>query len=151
MDTGDQYQSYSNTSDPDFIPLRSGTSSDDDFNSPAVSSDFARFEISSLECTSSDEDKRGKLRTDKKTEDNKRVWDKKHYCFYCGKPNLTNSDIKNVAYAFSFPTGSNERKVLLEQLRNKGDFKYNAEVLKKGKRQLVTWKQPTYKASIKDF
>lgn len=52
-----------------------------------------------------------------------------------------------MAYAFSFPLRSEERKTLLEQLRNKGDFKHNTEVLEKGRGQIVTWKQPSDKAS----
>lgn len=45
---------------------------------------------------------------------------------------------KDVAYAFSFPLHSNERKVLLEQLRNRGNFKHNAKVLEKGRGEVVT-------------
>ncbi|XP_073701194.1 uncharacterized protein [Garra rufa] len=60
-------------------------------------------------------------------------------------------DIKDVGYAFSFPLGSKERKVLLEQLRNKGDFRHNTDVLEKGSGQIVTWKQPSADASIKDY
>ncbi|XP_054863262.1 uncharacterized protein LOC111580683 isoform X2 [Amphiprion ocellaris] len=99
------------------------------------------------------------VKTCTKREDKKRVWDKKHYCFYCGKPNIKmarhlqrkHMDLKDVAYAFSFPSGSKERKVLLEQLRNKGDFKHNVKVLEKGKGELVTWKQPSEKASVQDY
>lgn len=60
-------------------------------------------------------------------------------------------EVKDVAYAFSFPLRSKERKTLLEQLRNKGDFKHNTEVLEKGRGQIVTWKQPSEKASVKDY
>ncbi|XP_051929371.1 uncharacterized protein LOC127605660 [Hippocampus zosterae] len=89
----------------------------------------------------------------------KRVWDKTHYCFYCGQSNLKmarhlerkHKEFKDVAFAFSFPSGSKKRKVLLEQLRNKGDFKHNSTVLKKGQGELVTWKQPTDAASIHDY
>ncbi|XP_026195542.1 uncharacterized protein LOC113148187 isoform X2 [Anabas testudineus] len=99
------------------------------------------------------------VKTCKKKEDNKRSWDKKHYCLYCGQPHSKisrhlqrkHTEIKDVAYAFSFPLGSSERKVLLEQLRNKGDFKHNAKVLKKGRGELVTWKQPSEKASPQDY
>ncbi len=60
-------------------------------------------------------------------------------------------DIKDVGYAFSFPLGSKERKVLLEQLRNKGDFRHNTDVLEKGSGQIITWKQPSVDASVKDY
>lgn len=93
-----------------------------------------------------------------KRKDNKRAWDKKHYCLYCGESNLKMArhlqrkhiDVRDVAYAFSFPLGSQERNVLLEQLRNKGDFKHNTKVLEKGSGELITWKQPSDKASAKD-
>ncbi|XP_029987175.1 uncharacterized protein LOC115417411 isoform X2 [Sphaeramia orbicularis] len=89
----------------------------------------------------------------------KRTWDKKHYCFYCNKAILKmarhlqrkHMDKKDVAYAFSFEIGSKQRKVLLEKLRNKGDYKHNTHVLEKGSGELITWKQPSKKASAKDY
>lgn len=99
------------------------------------------------------------LKTCTKREDCKRAWDKKHYCLYCSQAHSKISrhlerkhiEVKDVAYAFSFPLRSKERKTLLEQLRNKGDFKHNTEVLEKGRGQIVTWKQPSDKASVKDY
>ncbi|KAI7789871.1 hypothetical protein IRJ41_021112, partial [Triplophysa rosa] len=99
------------------------------------------------------------LKTCTKQEDQKRVWDKKHYCLYCGKSQMKVSrhlerkhiEVRDVAYAFSFPLGSKQRKSLLEQLRNKGDFKHNRKVLEKGRGQIVTWKQPSEQASVKDY
>ncbi|XP_032365342.1 uncharacterized protein LOC116680314 isoform X3 [Etheostoma spectabile] len=44
-----------------------------------------------------------------------------------------NSD---VAYALSLPASSTTRKKLLENLRNRGNFEYNRDVLKKGSGQL---------------
>lgn len=106
-----------------------------------------------------DEMKTVTIKTCTKREDGKRSWDKKHYCPYCAQSNSKmarhlerkHMEIKDVAYAFSFPVRSKERKVLLDQLRNKGDFKHNAKVLEKGSGQLVTWKQPSYKALVKDY
>lgn len=99
------------------------------------------------------------IKTCTNREDFKRAWDKKHYCLFCSKAQSKISrhlerkhiDIKDVAYAFSFPLGSKERKIILEQLRNKGDFKHNTDVLKKGTGRIVTWKQPSIDASIKDY
>lgn len=99
------------------------------------------------------------IKTCTKREDGKRAWDKSHYCLYCGQSNLKmarhlqrkHMEIKDVAYAFSFPTGSKDRKILLEQLRNRGDFKHNSKVLEKGRGELVTWKQPSDKASVQDY
>lgn len=106
-----------------------------------------------------DEMKTVTIKTCTKREYGKRSWDKKHYCPYCAQSNSKmarhlerkHMEIKDVAYAFSFPVRSKERKVLLDQLRNKGDFKHNAKVLEKGSGQLVTWKQPSYKALVKDY
>lgn len=97
------------------------------------------------------------IKTCTKREDLKR--DKKHYCLFCSKAQAKISrhlerkhiDIKDVAYAFSFPLGSKLRKVLLKQLRNKGDFKHNSKVLEKGTGQIVTWKQPSNDASFQDY
>lgn len=76
-----------------------------------------------------------------------------HYCVYCEKINkkmarhlqLMHMDEADVAHAFSFPLGSKERKKRLESLRNKGDWRHNQEVLKEGKGEIVTWKQPSKK------
>lgn len=99
------------------------------------------------------------IKTCTKREDGRRSWDKRHYCLYCGEPHSKiarhlerkHIDIKDVAYAFSFQVGSKDRKVLLDQLRNKGDFKHNTKVLKKGKGQLVTCKQPSYNTCVEDY
>lgn len=92
----------------------------------------------------------------KKKKDGKRVWDKAHYCVYCKKSNLKiarhletkHIDERDVAHAFSFPVRSQERKKLLESLRNKGDWLHNLEVLKKGNGEIVTWKQPSANSSL---
>ncbi|KAK2810392.1 hypothetical protein Q5P01_000403 [Channa striata] len=99
------------------------------------------------------------VKTCTKREDKKRVWDKRHFCLYCRKSNSKitrhlqkkHMDIKDVAYAFSFPLRSRERNALLEQLRNKGDFKHNTKVLKKGRGQMVTRKQPSDEASVRHY
>lgn len=91
------------------------------------------------------------IKTCTKREDDKRAWDKRHYCLYCGQSHSKiarhlqrkHMEIKDVAYAFSFQPGSKERNALLEQLRIKGDLKHNAKVLEEGTGQLVTWKQPS--------
>ncbi|KAL7387003.1 hypothetical protein ABVT39_016899 [Epinephelus coioides] len=45
-------------------------------------------------------------------------------------------DNSDIAYALSLPAGSATRKKLLENLRNRGNFEYNRDVLKKGSGQL---------------
>ena len=91
--------------------------------------------------------------------DGGRTWDKAHYCLYCKKANLKmarhlqrkHSDETDVAHAFSFPLGSKQRKTLLESLRNKGDWQHNLKVLEDGNGEIVTWKQPSKGASVKDY
>ncbi|KAG7461364.1 nucleoporin p54 isoform X1 [Solea senegalensis] len=95
------------------------------------------------------------VKTCTKRKDNKRSWDKKHYCLYCHQPNnkmarhlqRKHMEVKDVAHAFSFASKSPQRKVLLEQIRRKGDFKHNVRVLAEGKGQIVTVKQPSHKTS----
>ncbi|KAK3541018.1 hypothetical protein QTP86_011209 [Hemibagrus guttatus] len=64
---------------------------------------------------------------------------KKNYCYICGKPQSkisrhlkTHMAEVEVAKALSFPKNSKERKVLLEKLRNKGNYQHNTDVEKKG-------------------
>ncbi|KAL1272198.1 hypothetical protein QQF64_028060 [Cirrhinus molitorella] len=175
----DSSESMSTNLDADYKPSisASSSSSDADCESPVSDSsdseDTQRGKCSTkrkkkLQTYVKRHNKKHKTNRDKlivtlkvctKREDKKRVWDKRHYCLYCGKSQLKISrhlerkhmEVKDVAYAFSFPLGSKERKILLEQLRNKGDFKHNTKVLDKGRGQIVTWKQPSDKASIKDY
>lgn len=94
-----------------------------------------------------------------KRQEGKRSWDKNHYCLYCGKSNKklsrhlerAHKDVKEVAYAFSFPIGSKKRKALLEGLRNKGDYKHNLEVIKSGKGEIITWKQPSHEIALDNY
>ncbi|KAK0144276.1 hypothetical protein N1851_017362 [Merluccius polli] len=58
-----------------------------------------------------------------------------------------NSDI---ADALSLPAGSVTRKKLLENLRNRGNFEYNRDVLKKGSGQLKV-KRSTKKVECKKY
>ncbi|XP_029003360.1 uncharacterized protein LOC114853759 [Betta splendens] len=57
----------------------------------------------------------------------------------------------DVAQAFSFPPGSKQRRVLLESLRNKGDWQHNCQVLQDGDGEIVTWKQPSANVSVEDY
>lgn len=99
------------------------------------------------------------VKTCTKREDNKRVWNKKHYCLYCGKSQAKISrpqqrkhmEMSDVAYAFSYPLGSKERMDVLEQLCNEGDFKHNSKVIQKGRGEVVTWKQLSNKAIVGEY
>lgn len=110
--------------------------------------------------------KGGKFKDDKKitvkrsiTKDGARVWDKVHYCVFCEKAQLKiarhlqrkHSMERDVAYAFSFPVGSKQRKILIEGLRNKGDWQHNRMVFEEGNGEIVVWKRPSEKADIESY
>lgn len=69
-----------------------------------------------------------------------RKWDKKQACLYCSKlcaklPRhliAKHSNETEVAKLMSFPIGSEERKLRLEELKKKGNFLHNTNVLKSG-------------------
>nr|XP_043869657.1 uncharacterized protein LOC122759139 isoform X1 [Solea senegalensis]XP_043891037.1 uncharacterized protein LOC122775268 isoform X2 [Solea senegalensis] len=116
-----------------------------------------------LECPSEKLKKRSKrpqitVKTSK-TKNGRRAWDKAHYCVYCEKANMKiarhlerkHSEETDVAHAFSFPARSKQRRILLESLRNKGNWQHNVKVLQDGQGEIVTWKQPHKGASPKDF
>ncbi|XP_013855169.1 uncharacterized protein LOC106510978 [Austrofundulus limnaeus] len=67
-----------------------------------------------------------------------------NFCFVCKKAQFKiarhfkthEKEDPDIAKALSFPSGSKQRKDLLEQLRNRGNFLYNNDVLKKGRGSL---------------
>ncbi|XP_074513951.1 M-phase phosphoprotein 8 isoform X3 [Sebastes fasciatus] len=95
-----------------------------------------------------------------KTNDEKKESSKKHFCLYC-KMAFTqlakhlerkHADETDVAHAIRFPKGSKVRQTMLDQIRNKGDYEHNCQVLKSGEGEIVTKKQvknPTI--SVRDF
>ncbi|XP_069569460.1 M-phase phosphoprotein 8 isoform X1 [Brachyistius frenatus] len=85
---------------------------------------------------------------------------KKHFCFYCKMAfaqlakhlERKHAEETDVAHAIHFPKGSKVRQSLLDQIRNKGDYEHNCQVLKSGQGEIVTKKQvkkPT--VSVRDF
>lgn len=111
---------------------------------------------------------RSSLRTCKKvlstkpstTDDEKKEPCKKHFCFYC-KMAFTqlekhlekkHSEETDVAHAIHFPKGSKVRQSLLDQIRNKGDYEHNCQVVKSGEGEIVTKKQvKNPSVSVRDF
>ncbi|XP_065140476.1 uncharacterized protein [Paramisgurnus dabryanus] len=96
----------------------------------------------------------------KKTAYGQRMYNKKHYCFYCYKPFCkmarhlaqVHKNEVDVAKALSYPKGSKERKINLDLLRNKGNRVHNTNVLKAGKGVLVPRQQSTAKyVNFKDY
>lgn len=89
----------------------------------------------------------------------KRVWDKVHYCLFCGtsSTNLTKhffgphkgeSEVQNV---IGMPVNSTERKLALLKLRNAGDYKHNVDALKTGKGTIVTWSRKSTEERPSDY
>lgn len=93
-------------------------------------------------------------------DDDEEVSSKKHHCLYC-KAAFTHlvkhlerkhSDETDVAHAIHFPKGSKIRQTLLDQIRSKGDYRHNCEVLKNGEGEMATKKQPMDSTvSVRDF
>ena len=81
----------------------------------------------------------------------KRKWDKRHYCVYCKKPQSKmarhlqrkHSSEKEVALALCHPVKSKQSRQMLEDLRRKGKYYHNIDVLKEGKGEIVTYRQST--------
>lgn len=111
---------------------------------------------------------RSSLRTSKKVlevkpitvVDEKKESCKKHFCLYCKMAftQLTkhlerkHAEETDVAHAVHFPKGSKVRQTLLDQIRNKGDYEHNCQVLKSGEGEIVTKKQVKNPSiSVRDF
>lgn len=82
----------------------------------------------------------------------------RNYCFVCGEaqtklPRHFSKHVKedaDIAKAISLPAKSKERLYLLEHLRNRGNFKHNAEVLKKGRGLLKVRRRAT-KTKVENY
>lgn len=61
------------------------------------------------------------------------------------------SDEKEVAQAKCLPPTSKKRRQILEQLRRKGNYFHNIEVLQKGQGEIVTYRQPSEHAAPEDY
>ncbi|XP_054863090.1 uncharacterized protein LOC118469983 [Amphiprion ocellaris] len=73
----------------------------------------------------------------------------KNYCYVCGKPQSkisrhlkTHTTHAEIVHAFSLPEHSKERKILLEKMRNKGNFQHNTAVLQDGTGPLKVKRKP---------
>ncbi|KAM7366667.1 hypothetical protein PAMP_016083 [Pampus punctatissimus] len=89
----------------------------------------------------------------------KRRWDKKHYCVFCRRPQVKiarhllrkHTDQQEVVAASTLPTGSKERHLLLEQLRCKGNYLHNIEVIRQGSGEIVPWRQPSEDVDARNY
>lgn len=84
---------------------------------------------------------------------------KKQFCVYCQKSNTKiarhlerkHSNETDVAYALSFPKRSKRRCMLLDQLRKKGNYLHNIEVIQNGNGDIVMQKRTKRKRSAMDY
>lgn len=91
--------------------------------------------------------------------DKKRMWDKRHYCAYCNKPQSKiarhleriHGDELDVAAALCHKKGSNQRNELLMRVRKRGDYLHNYDVMEKNKGMLVTCRRPVSATSGGDY
>ncbi|CAJ1081816.1 uncharacterized protein LOC124850789 isoform X8 [Xyrichtys novacula] len=82
----------------------------------------------------------------------------KNYCFICGKPQSkisrhlrTHKAHPEIVHAFSLPEDSKKRKILVERMRNKGNFRHNTTVLQSGTGVLKAKRAPKAKAQTGHF
>jgi hypothetical protein len=90
-----------------------------------------------------------------------RSWDKPAKCAFCDKLSTSTNVSKHmlskhkkecdVQEVLAFPKKSPKRAMLLEKLRNKGNFQHNSAVLKAGVGQIIPWRCPSEPADAKDF
>ena len=82
-------------------------------------------------------------------------YDKQHACIFCGKLickiarhlQLAHGSEPEIVRVLSLQKGSDERKNLLANLRNRGDFKHNYDVLEKGKGFIIPKMRPRKRLS----
>ncbi len=82
----------------------------------------------------------------------------KNYCYVCGKPQSkisrhlkTHKTHAEIVHVFSLPEHSKERKILLEKMRNKGNFRHNTTVLQGGTGPLKVKRKPKAEARAGKF
>ena len=88
-----------------------------------------------------------------------RLYDKKHCCLFCVKmfPKLPrhleqiHSSEVEVAAALAFPKKSWERKLRWDDLRNRGNFGHNTQVIKKGSGRIVPYKRSVNDSDVTNY
>ncbi|KAK0150502.1 hypothetical protein N1851_008399 [Merluccius polli] len=91
--------------------------------------------------------------------EHQRIYDKKNYCLYCEKPfaKLTrhlkqkHADMVEVAKALAHGQGSTQHRLLLEKIRNMGNYHHNCSVLSSGNGLIVPKRQATYLSAATDY
>ncbi|XP_077355772.1 uncharacterized protein LOC144003419 isoform X2 [Festucalex cinctus] len=95
----------------------------------------------------------------KKMSGGKRKWDKKHYCVFCCRPQVKigrhllrkHGDEQEVLAASVLPAGSKERHLLLEQLRCRGNYQHNIEVIRQGSGEIVPCRRPSQEVDAMNY
>ena len=104
------------------------------------------------------------------TKNNKRAWDKRHFCVYCGKPypkiarhfedrHESEADVTKLnSLTFEKDDSAEKRTIKLQMrkeicdaLRRKGDFNHNMIVLQQGYGELTVKRCPPNETTYKDF
>uniref|UniRef100_A0A087XM20 SET domain-containing protein n=1 Tax=Poecilia formosa TaxID=48698 RepID=A0A087XM20_POEFO len=88
-----------------------------------------------------------------------RVYDKKNYCFYCGKPyakitrhlKQKHSDQPDVARALAYRKGSKMHSLLLTKVANMGNYQHNCSVLSSGEGQIIPKRQATCEVAATNY
>ena len=89
----------------------------------------------------------------------KRLFDKTQYCVYCEKPQSKlprhlerrHGDEVEVMKIFSMPKQSRQRKILLFEICNKGNYNHNYEVIEKKTGTIIPLKRPTHYVSYSEY
>lgn len=85
---------------------------------------------------------------------------KKHFCLYCKGAfaqlekhlEKRHAEETDVTHAIHFPKGSKVRQSMLDQIRDKGDYEHNCQVVRSGEREIVVKKQvKNSNVSVRDF
>lgn len=91
--------------------------------------------------------------------DEKRVWDKQHFCMYCrrGSTNLAkhilhcHKNEEEVISILQCNLRSKQRVYLLDKLRFIGDYMHNMDVLKKEAGVIIAWRSPPDPVPVSNF
>lgn len=85
---------------------------------------------------------------------------KKHFCLYCKGAfaqiekhlEKRHAEETAVVHAIHFPKGSKVRQSMLNQIRDKGDYEHNCQVVRSGEREVAVKKQgKNPNVSVRDF
>lgn len=91
----------------------------------------------------------------------KRKWDRKNICVFCEKSysklprhfEQKHNQEPDVAKFLSYKKNSVERKHIIKEITNKGNFAYNIKILEKGSGQIIPSKRPQkiQKLTVKEY